>query len=263
MSRVRFTVYFRGNDSGWSESIHLPNDASDVTGIRAKTDQYLVFRRAFLNSQYAVISTRVSDDETFRDIVVPRGPMPQAGEVVNNSLAGYAAVLLRMQSGNRVFRNMFLRGLTAVAVNGRNLVPDSGTAVNIGAFANFLSTGGFSIAAKSPTVLPTLELDFDPLTGLHTVQDDIAGLGQGVFLSLTKAKRSLVPQRLWQVATAPTLKTFTLVGWPNTTTVKLVGRWRNATPQLFTIGAIRVGAVTERRVGRPFDLPRGRAPVVR
>lgn len=263
MSRVRLTVYFGGNDSGWSEAIHLPNAASDLTGIRAKMDQYLALRRAFLNSQYAIISTRVSDDETFRDLVIPRPPMPQDGEIVNRSLAGYAAILLRMQSGNRVFRNMYCRGLTVSAVNGRNPVGTSDTYTALVAFKTYLESGGFSIAAKDPALVPTLETAYDVVTGVHTVQNDIIGLTPGAKLSLTKVRRSLVKPRVWEVGSTTDTKHFTLIGWPLTTSIAGFGRWRLATPTLFSIAAIRIGAVTERRVGRPFDLPRGRAAVVR
>jgi len=257
------TTFFGGLDSGWSESIHLTNDAGDITGITAKRDMYLSLRRAFLNIQYSVIGSRISDDATFRDIVVPRPAMPMAGQVDNDAVPGFNGILLRMQSGNRVFRNMFCRGITAVAISGRQLIALSGTAVNVGAFANFIKTGGFAISAKDPTLVPNLETAYDTVTHIHTVANPIAGLAPGIKLVLSKVKRSLVPQRLFEVATAPSSTTFTLIGWNPSISVANFGRWRNATPTLQAILDVRVGAVTERKVGRPFDLPRGRAAVIR
>jgi hypothetical protein len=262
VSRVRFTFFFSGNDSGWSESIHSQNDASS-TALSTQLSTYLNFRVACLNSEYNVIGVRVSDDTVRGDIVVDRPLLPMPGTINGKSLPGYNAALLRMRSGTRIFRNLFLRGLTAAHVDGRNLVTPSATVTGITALVNYLKTGGWAIAAKDPTIDSVLEASYNVGTGVHTTSADITGLAPKVNLEAYKVKRSVLKKRIWTVTTAPDLRNFQLYGWTLATDVSGKAYWKVAAPALNAITDVRSGAVTERKVGRPFDVPRGRVAPVR
>lgn len=261
MARYRITYYYALGRSGWSESFHTTY--TSPTSINSLVTSYTSVRRGVLSNRASITHIRVSDDELFRDVLFYATGLPLVGFRTEDPEPGFVAANLRLQSGPQFFRNMFIRGNVQDLFIGNTFDIASPAYAALNALAIFLKGAGVGISHQSLPSTASLVTAYDSLTGIFTVDPAIGSLSVNTPLTLTKVPRSIVPQRTWRVLEVVAANRFKLQQWNLAINIAGYGRLRNGTPTITGTTDCIVDNVTERRVGRPFGQPRGRAPVIR
>lgn len=261
MPRFRVTAFMDQEGEGWSEGFHT--SLSSPSAITTLINSWVLKRRACMTIEAEFNEIRVSDDETFRDILTLVNVVGVKGQLAGEALPPINCALFRLQAGPLVSRPMFVHGLPKALINGRDYNLSTAAMARLNEYAAFLKSPGFSIAHKVPPTDAKLVIAYNATTGLFTVSADIPGLTYNMPLVLTNVKRSIVKTRIWRVATAPTGSTFTLQKWVKTIDISGFGKWRSAIPVLDSVTESIVRPHTTHKVGRPFGLPRGRVAPVR
>lgn len=261
VTRYRITTEFAMVRDGWSESLHTTYTSR--SNINTLVDAYLTARLNCAQSSVTVLSVRVSDDVQFRDILFYPNWIGARGALIEPAAPPYVALNYRMAAGPLIFRNFFLRGLPRAIVNARIIDTGYTHYGSFTAFRDFLKGNGVGINSKPPRTDAKMVKDYDPSDGTFTLTGAIPGMANDLPLVLTKVPRSIVGPRIWRVATTTAGDVFTLQKWPLAVNIKNFGFFRSAVPTIENTTDCQIRAVTERRVGRPFGLLRGRAPLVR
>jgi hypothetical protein len=258
MSRVRLTYFFELGDTGWSESIHTTLAPASVTALQTLVTNYTNVRLPLLNQDAQLTHVRVSDDDTFRDIIFFPTGLPAPGTATGFPAGPWTGVLIRMIASSTLRRSLFLRGVPANCIDGRNqhFTPAFQAAMN--AYLAFLSPAnpvGISGKTANPSVAITQAVG---ATGVLTGTAILAGATVGSIIQITGVPTSILPVRFYR-AIAFSGFSVTLAGWPSTVSLVNQGFMRLTTKSVVQITAASAGLITERKVGRPFGQLRGRA----
>jgi len=107
-----------------------------------------------------------------------------------------------------------------------------------------------------------------PITSINAAGDvvmtiPLAGVTINSTIQILGVPRSLVPVRNFRLSSLTSQSVFSLRGWPSGVVLQNRGYLRPNVQILGRISEIVFDSVTERRIGRPFGLLRGRRAVVR
>jgi hypothetical protein len=261
--RLRLTFFLEQADVGWSESIHTNQDPADQIGLISLIDAYMRTRMLMCTTETQMIDVRVSDDDTFRDIQLQVGGLPLPGAKDGPSAHPTTAMLVRMFTSNvTVQRSLFLRGLPLANVDGRNLVITPLFNLALSAYNNLLTSGKFVVNAKDRSLPKRLVANMDNF-GHVTMIQPVTGAVPGKQVQVLGVKRSVIPQREPFVVLPFTSESDFFVS-PHPP-YAVPGPWylRLVNFQTYLVKGTSEPRLTERRVGRPFGLPRGRAAKIR
>lgn len=261
MPRTRLTFFYEMTDVGFSESVHT--QLTDPVTLTTLVNGYKFVRLPFLIESARMIDVRVSDDDTFRDIIVPVAGLPSPGTFPGRAAAPSSTLLMKLFTTNpTVSRNMFLRGLPATLMDGRVYTPTGLFDSALIPFRALMSGGQFWVNAKDRTQAKI------PITGISiagavVLGAPMPGVTNGSIVQLLGVPRSVIKQRQFEVTAFVDNQHFTLRGWPAGQFLGAEGFLRRKVNTLYNINATTIVDIGERKVGRPFGLPRGRVAPVR
>jgi len=261
MALYRETFFYEEGENGWSESIHV--NVTDTPTLIALASVYANNRLAATSGQVNLTHIRISDDLVFRDVILDPIALPLPGQFksISRAEAPWTAIDIRLSANPLVQRSLFFRGMPDGQVNGNQLsfTPAYGAAFN--AFVNTIVGGVFSIKNKDRTQLkqPIATIS---AAGVVNMSAPVAGLGNLDTVQILGIPRSRVPKRTYLVTNLVDQSNFTLRGW-NSGVVTATGYLRRIVYNLLPISIAAADFATERRVGRPFGVLRGRRAVVR
>jgi hypothetical protein len=257
----RTTFFYEQRDNGWSESVH--SLLTDPVSLIAQATGYVLVRMPLATPSTLLTHIRISDDAVFRDVILDPLVLPIPGTAptaINES--PWTAVDVRMSTSPLVQRSLFLRGLPDGQVNGS--LPDfsPGFQASFNAWKSELLTDNWAIKQKdrSQVKQPILSVDG---TGNVVMAVPLAGIAVKSVVQLLGVPRSKVPGRLFLIDVFTDASHFHVRGWPPGVTLTSTGFFRPVVYIVTGINQVVADAITERRVGRPFGLLRGRRAVVR
>jgi hypothetical protein len=260
-----------GRSFGWSESLWLQNDITFGDGNLLELCRA---RAVLLARGIAIVGVRkeVFDPKglsTTATLLFPGTNGLQTGTVMDfPSLALY----FRLPSSNPAgkARSFVLRGLPDEAVKGGEWFPGqiaAGLQRQETVFRDYVSTivgGNWKGRYTTPdTIYPVGSIDGDPKV-VYFIGPNTLQVGDWVRAYRMIGNFGQPITGRWRIATKPTSDTATLTGWNQAVSVGTEGNpsFRSKQTVLGTFldpGASLVPKVVSRKVGRPFDLFRGKA----
>jgi hypothetical protein len=206
---------------------------------------------------------RVSDDDTFRDVAGSPVTLPATGTFGPLEEFMSVALLVRMEAGPLIQRNLFLRGLPRGQLQGRVFTPDSVFRSRLNAYNNALLTGAWGINAKDRTQVKA-RIKSIAADGTVVMRDSITGLTITSVIQLLGVPRSVIGTRQFQLDDFTDDKHFKLsLGGELLTPITGRGYFRRRVYTIAPLTIVDEPRITERRTGRPFGVLRGRAALVR
>jgi hypothetical protein len=268
MALYKATFFFQQGENGWSEGWHTP--LTDLPSIIGAVNRYVGFRLGVLQEGAQLTHIRVSDDLTFRDVLIDPAPLPRKGTGQGNPKtlglgSPFVALDITAQTNPVITKHLFMRGIPQGQTD--DVAPSYGGAyaLAIGQFLTYLKAGDWGIKAKdrSQVKQPIASINAAGLVSLTFPLGTLPVGPPAPIVQILGVKRSLVPIRTYQVVNVTSASSFTLRGWggqvlSNVGYIRLV-QYTITAPLITAV----IDAVTERRVGRPFGVQRGRRAVVR
>lgn len=263
-AQFRITLFFEVGGDGWSESYH--SSLQNPTTVVTQAITLVGLRIQMLPANIDLTHVRISDDLIFRDIYFDFLTLPVNGTYVGvPQLPPWNALLIKMQGTDaRFIRNLFLRGIPTDQVSGQTFTPQKTWLTAYNAYLNYLTGGGFAIKAKDVTQVkqPIASVSATGVVAMQSAIPGLTGVPPNNLVEILGVKRSLSPTRVYQLASFTSTSAFSLRGWPNLLLANQ-GYFRLQLTVLATVIKVANGGITERRVGRPFGVPRGRRAIVR
>jgi hypothetical protein len=257
MARTRLTYFFELGDVGWSESIHTTLAPASIVALQGLVTNYTAFRLPLLTNFAQLTHVRVSDDEQFRDIsFLPTG-LPAPGTAGGRPAGPWTGILIRMIASPTLRRSLFLRGIPQGQFSGRdqNFSPSYLTAMN--AYLSQLTSQPYGISGK--TANPSIAMtSLVGNTGVASLVSPMVGVAIGSIVQLTGVPTNIAPTRFYRVLGIGPGFAITLAGWPAAINLFGQGFLRLVGKTVTQISGASAGQITERKVGRPFGLLRGR-----
>jgi hypothetical protein len=259
----RITFFFEQVGNGWSESLHIDADGDDV--LRGYANDYARVRLAISSPETLLTHIRISDDEVFRDIILDPIPLPLRGtfkQAGNIAESPWTALDVRMgTTDKRVQRSLFLRGIPDDQVDGALPSFTAAYRTAIDAWRGYITLSVWAVKAKDRAQAKQPIFTIDGAGNVITTIP-LVGVSNLSTIQILGIPRSIVKTRLYRVANVTDQSHFQLRGW---TSGLIAGRGfvRPLVYRLYQIDQTLIDAATERRVGRPFGLLRGRAAVIR
>jgi hypothetical protein len=253
----RVTFFYRVDGPGWEESVHVPDNSP--TALAAFVDRYWQARRAFSSNQLEVLDVRVSDEYTFRDIPIPISTTGWVGALGGACANLNSTAVVLMQSGPVVRRYLYCRGMPASYNDGTHIRATSPFFRPFMAFVDFLKSNGIGIFAQPAITTAQFATGYNVGTGEWTVQTAITGLKVGDYLTVTANRGQAIPRGKYFVKATADNTHFILQGWPLSTDPTGKAKVRPSAKVLQTVTNAAYNDIGERKVGRPFGLPVGRA----
>ncbi len=279
MALIRMNIFFAmtgtgSRSAGWSET-HYSKTAQTLAGALVNLRALAILRSNLLGAGVTVKYFRVSDDEVFRDVgtegglnplVGPHGPYYYAAFRDDPSDFAYSVALVKMIGDDPIyFRTMYLSGAPDLDQDIEHPVPTSaGWNQQFALWKNELLSGkyGFKVLDRSPGNAPIAITSL--VDGTFSTAPVNHGLNPNQFVNITRFRPGAIadarcPNGRRQVATAPTLTTFTLrnyiqFGYTPTT----MGQLRKLVFRISEYKQVLISGMGSRRRGRPFGLPVGR-----
>jgi hypothetical protein len=261
MPRIRMTVFMELGDVGWSEAIGcVPTDPASLSLL---AQAYIIARSGILSTEAKIVDVRISDDEVFRDIIVPIAGLPRLGAQPGRAAPPSATVLLKgFTNDARVQRNFFIRGVPATLVDGRNFTPPSIWDTAFLQYAALLTGGQFLVFGKDRAQQKQAIQSVNN-AGVCVLVNLSTGFASGDVVQLLGVPRSLIQHRVFTVYNQVNPLNFSLRPWQLGQVLGTQGFLRKVSIVGFPLRTVNAIDIGERKVGRPFGLPRGRAAVVR
>jgi hypothetical protein len=261
----RATFFFEGFGTGWSEQIHLTTQNQAVA--IASAIAYANLRIGLLVPPFEINDIRLSDDAVFRDILFDALNLPYVGTFPSlQPAAPSSTALLKLAADQTatpsVRRNMFIRGIPSSIITGRNYTPTANWITALGKFVPLLANGAYGIKAKTVGNVKAPIVSVIAATRTVTTNVDLVGVAQGSVLQILGVPRSRVKQRTFTAESVTDLRHVVLRSWPYPDLVG-TGFFRLLNYTIYPIKIATVFDIGERRTGRPFGVPRGRAALVR
>lgn len=257
----RVTFFFAEGENGWSESVHSTLGA--FSGVLAAVFKYITARMSCCPSSVFLTHVRISDDNVFRDVYLDPVALPAPGTYIGGGPGDspWTALDVRMTATPVVQRSLFMRGIPIGQVSGSVYQPNAKFLAAVTAFTNQLLTNGWGIKNKDRTQQKQPIASVDNV-GNVVLTMGIAGLTVGDTVQFLGIKRSILPKRTYIVETVTSATVFSLRGYSGPPIVG-VGFVRKIVLLVLPLDNVVVDNTTERRVGRPFGLLRGRRAVIR
>lgn len=266
MAVFRVTLIMQCNDKGWSESYFVGSLASDPASITPVALRLANDRAACNGKQTNITFVRIVNVNVSRSALLINLPAPIAGDPGFDSDNPETALIVKMKDVTRHYsKTTFMRGIWDVVVDkGGNYTPNFGFDIAISGFGDRLKAdqwGWAGITAKKTSLLTTLVQD---------AGGTISGtLADGTFF--TSPVGTVGPLRFSGIVTPGNLNGINPVvikGPSSFTTLKRIAMlpWSGQgsvtlnTKTTIGIDAIFPQAISERKTGRVFGSPRGRAP---
>jgi hypothetical protein len=261
MALFRLTFFFEQLENGWSESVHTT--ASDTLTLIALASGYASRRMAFCHSSTFLSHIRISDDLTFRDVILDPIPLPINGGFKPTGFAEgpWTALDARMSATPTVQRSLFVRGFPAGQINSNQTNFTAAFQAAYRAWTQYVTDNVFGIKNKDRTQLKQPINTISP-AGVVTMANPIAGLANLATVQLLGIPRSVIPKRTYTVVNFVDGSNFSLRGYSGPA-ISMRGYLRLISYVILQINQIVTDFVTERRVGRPFGVLRGRRAVIR
>ena len=261
MALFRLTFFFEQGENGWSESIHT--SAFDTTTLIALSAGYATRRVAFNHASTVLTHVRISDDLIFRDVILDPIPLPQFGQFkpTGHAEGPWTALDARMSSNPLVQRSMFVRGFPGSQIDGNLPSFTASFAAAYRAWTQFITDNVFSIKNKDRTQVKQA-INTISLAGVVNMVTPIPGLANLSTVQVLGIPRSVLPTRTYTVVNFVDGSNFTLRGYKGPA-IAARGFLKLQQFVLLGINQIVTDFVTERRVGRPFGVLRGRRAVIR
>jgi hypothetical protein len=261
MPAFRLTFFFEQLENGWSESIHTT--ATDTLTLIALATGYANRRMAFCQTQTFLTHIRISDDEVFRDVILDPIPLPMQGafKPAGQAEGPWTALDARMSANPRVQRSLFVRGFPAGQINSNAPAFTAAFQAAYTAWTTYITDNVFAIKNKD-RAQQKQPIDTISAAGVVRMANPIAGLANLATVQVLGIPRSQIPKRTFTVVNFVDGSNFTLRGYTGPVIAQR-GYLRLVTFSLLVINQIVTDFVTERRVGRPFGVLRGRRAVVR
>lgn len=253
----RVTYEWAQDGPGWSESFHT--QSTSIPLIEALITAYTQARTAFMVQRCSLLAVRISDDNTFRDIPVRVANANNRGQINAPAATQMDSAVFSLSAGPSIRRYLYCRGLPRTYNDGRAFNTSSAAWDPLRAFATFLKNNGIGIFAQPDPSTAQIAVSYNTGSGLIGVTNPITGLIPGSYLTVTANRGINVPRGKMRVLTAPDSTHFTLRGWPLTADPIGVANFRPSSKSVQAVTDAFLNDVGERKVGRPFGLPRGRA----
>jgi hypothetical protein len=261
----RVTMFFAGQQVGWSESCFMLANPTLPAG-QAVITQLIAERSAFLTSLASIVDVRVSDDELFRDIQFQPPGLPAQGGVPDPPAGWQSCVMIRQAGGNapfRYFSNRYLRGIPANITFGNIYrgVANPGFDARLKVYLNSLKNS-FSMKVNTGQLDAGIPILAISATGIVGLTAPLVGANGNSTVEIYGISRRISKKRKFSIRVFVDNQNFTLNGWTGGA-LGAVGVMKLVKPGLQAIASTQIDGISERRVGRPFGQPRGRAAVVR
>jgi hypothetical protein len=261
MALFRLTFFFEQQENGWSESIHTT--ATDTPTLISLVLGYAQRRMDFCHPSTFLTHVRVSDDQVFRDVILDPMTLPIKGNWKSLAKAEgpWTALDLRLQSGPLVQRSLFVRGIPAGQIDSNlpSFTADFDSAY--GRWVTFLADSLFGIKNKDRTQAKQA-INTVSVGGVVNMLAPLLGLANLDTVQVLGIPRSVLPKRTYTVQNFVDMSNFTLRGY-NGPAIAGRGFLRRISYVISPITATATDFATERRVGRPFGVLRGRRAVIR
>jgi hypothetical protein len=258
MARVRLTYFFELGDTGWSESVHTTLPPTSVPAIQALVGQYTAMRLPCLSNEAQLTHVRVSDDDTFRDILFLATGLPASGTYSKPPAGPWTGLLITLVATPTLRRSLFMRGIPKQIVDGRNPTFDATFTAAINNYLAGMIASPFAISGKTANPSRPITTAVGATGVVTTV--GVTGAAVGDTIQVIGVPTSVLPTRFYRVIGVDNVaSTVTLAGWPLAVNLTNVGFLRRTTKEVVQISQAVSGLITERKVGRPFGQLRGRA----
>jgi hypothetical protein len=266
MPQFRITFFMEEGENGWTEAVHTTNFTQ--TNLVSDSLNYLSRRMPISAPTLKCTHVRISDDLLFRDVFLDPIALPVAGTWKPDLNTGpWTAINIRMATANpTVQRSLFLRGIPKPMITSNDYDPTPAHLAAVNNYLAGLTNRSWAIRAKdrSQVKQPITSIAAD---GTVVMTTGIPGLTAPTAINqplvqLLGVKRSVSAKRLFQLNAFTDTSHFQLRGWSGGAS-GAVGFFRLVQYVLYPITQADTEFATERRVGRPFGVQRGRRAVVR
>lgn len=279
MGFKRFVTQFRDNQRyTWSEGFYFASSGAELTVVKAAATALLHKRvRLIAGTGVNVVNAYVSDDDVVRDSLLVDKPLAidggtlwnkdfQAGvgNIVEYPDQAYTTVLLRMRSGTRTTKSMFMSGVADSLIDTASQSVRQNNAF-VRAFAEWkvqlLNQWGWKGVDVTPGTNPFIAITNVAAEGglLKYTTNGNHPFVKGDRVAVNKVKSTSGSLNATDYVTAVTAQTFTLNrAYPEDIVYLSGGQAQKRTLAILPIEEVHIGPVTNKKRGDSVGRRRGK-----